>query len=104
MSSSTARARRPCHFFNHKMPLPIQLSQPDITQAEVDAVMDVLTLGVLTLGPKLEQFEKTVTPLSGRRQGVDASSGTAGLHCAMSAAGVEAGDEVITTPFSFVAS
>src|SRR3954451_5340241 len=86
------------------MPLPIPLSQPDITQAEIDSVMDVLTSGVLTRGPKLEQFEKIVAKLSGRRHAVGVSSGTAGLHCAMLAAGVEAGDEVITTPFSFVAS
>src|SRR4051794_30248981 len=86
------------------MPLPIPLSQPDITQAEIDAVADVLASGVLTRGPKLEQFEQIIAKLSGRRHAVGVSSGTAGLHCAMIAAGVGAGDEVITTPFSFVAS
>jgi perosamine synthetase len=86
------------------MPLPIPLSQPDITQAEIDSVTDVLHSGVLTRGPKLEQFEKIIVKLSGRRHAVGVSSGTAGLHCAMVAAGVGPGDEVITTPFSFVAS
>src|SRR3954462_15549327 len=86
------------------MPPPIPLSQPDITQDEIDAVVDVLHGSTLTLGPRLEQFERTIARLSGRRHAVGVSSGTAGLHCAMLAAGVEAGDEVITTPFSFVAS
>src|SRR5437762_5967369 len=86
------------------MQLPIPLSQPDITQAEVDAVLDVLNSGVLTRGPKLEEFENIIAKLSGRRHAIGVSSGTAGLHCAMIAAGVAPGDEVITTPFSFVAS
>src|ERR1700761_6645197 len=86
------------------MPLRIPLSQPDITQAEMDAVMDVLHSGVLSRGPKLEQFEKIVARLSDRRHAVAVSSGTAALHCALIAAGVGPGDEVITTPFSFVAS
>src|SRR4051812_1881307 len=100
----SARARRPCHEF---MPVHIPLSQPDITQAEVDAVLDVLQSGVLTRGPRVEQFEEIIARLSGRRHAVAVSSGTAGLHCAMIAAGVGQGgpgDEVITTPFSFVAS
>src|SRR5213078_1554031 len=83
---------------------PIPLSQPDITQAEIDAVNDVLYTHQLTRGPKLEEFEAAVAKISRRRHAVGVSSGTAGLHCAMIAAGVEAGDEVITTPFSFVAS
>src|SRR5262245_25683355 len=66
--------------------------------------MDVLNSGTLTRGPKLERFEEIIAKLSGRRHAVGVSSGTAGLHCALLAGGVEAGDEVITTPFSFVAS
>jgi perosamine synthetase len=81
------------------MHVHIPLSQPDITQAEIDAVMDVLNTGTLTRGPKLTQFEKIIAKLSGRRHAIGVSSGTAGLHCAMLAAGVGAGDEVITTPF-----
>lgn len=86
------------------MPAPIPLSQPDITQAEIDAVVDVLQSRALTNGPRLEEFENAVAKVSGRRHAVGVSSGTAGLHCAMIAAGVAPGDEVITTPFSFVAS
>jgi len=83
---------------------PIPLSKPDITQADIDAVVDVLHTGTLSIGPKVEQFERLCARVAGRRYGIGVSSGTAGLHCAMIAAGVGAGDEVVTTPFSFVAS
>ena len=86
------------------MPIPIPLSRPDITQTEIDAVMDVMHTTTLSMGPKIEEFEKTCAKLTGRRHGIGVSSGTAGLHCAMIAAGVGAEHEVITTPFSFVAS
>src|SRR5437763_13264394 len=86
------------------MSLPIPLSRPDITRKEIDAVVDVLHGTTLSIGPRLEQFEQLCAELAGRRYGVGVSSGTAGLHCAMIAAGVGEGHEVITTPFSFVAS
>jgi perosamine synthetase len=77
---------------------------PDITPREVDAVVDVLHTPALSGGPRLEQFEEACAFRAGRRHAVGVSSGTAGLHCALLAAGVKEGDEVITTPFSFVAS
>src|SRR5580692_2209999 len=86
------------------MPTPIPLSQPDITQREVDAVLDVLHTTTLSIGPRLEQFEQACAKLTDRRHGIGVSSGTAGLHCAMLAGGIGEGHEVITTPFSFVAS
>jgi len=82
----------------------IPLSHPDISQREIDAVMDVLHTPTLSIGPRVEAFEAACAKIAGRRHAVAVSSGTAGLHCAMIAAGIEAGDEVITTPFSFVAS
>jgi perosamine synthetase len=84
--------------------MPIPLSQPDITQREIDAVADVMRSGTLSIGPRLEEFEHHVAKISGRQYGIGVSSGTAGLHCAMIAANIGPGDEVITTPFSFVAS
>src|SRR5205823_4824211 len=78
--------------------------QPDITQLEIDAVLDVLHTPTLSIGPRLEAFEAACAKVAGRRHAVGVSSGTAGLHCALVAAGVGPGDEVITTPFSFVAS
>jgi perosamine synthetase len=86
------------------MPIPIPLSQPDITQREIDAVLDVLHTTTLSIGPRLEQFEQACAKLTDRRHGIGVSSGTAGLHCAMLAGGIGEGHEVITTPFSFVAS
>jgi perosamine synthetase len=86
------------------VPAPIPLSQPDIIQTDIDAVVDVLHTPTLSIGPKIEEFEKAVAKVAGRRHAVGVSSGTAGLHCAMIAAGIKPGDEVITTPFSFVAS
>src|SRR5688572_23390074 len=86
------------------MPASIPLSRPDITQKEIDAVVDVLHTSTLSIGPRIEQFERLCAKVAGRRHAIGVSSGTAGLHCAMIAAGVESGDEVITTPFSFVAS
>ncbi len=86
------------------MATPIPLSLPDITQREIDAVVDVLQMPALSSGPQLEEFERHCARIAGRRFAAGVSSGTAGLHCALLAAGIGAGDEVLTTPFSFVAS
>src|SRR3954471_18601102 len=95
-----------CHVACKRMDMsaPIPLSQPDITHREIDAVVEVMQTPTLSIGPKVELFENRVARLCGRRHGIAVSSGTAGLHCAMLAAGIGPGDEVITTPFSFVAS
>jgi perosamine synthetase len=84
--------------------IPIPLSRPDITQREIDAVVDVLHTDTLSIGPKAVEFEQQCAKLAGRRHAIAVSSGTAGLHCAMLAANIKPGDEIITTPFSFVAS
>src|SRR5438045_7549948 len=83
---------------------PIPLSQPDITRTEIDAVLAVLHTSQLTMGARLEHFELACARLAGRRHGVGVSSGTGALHLALLAAGVGEGAEVVTTPFSFVAS
>jgi perosamine synthetase len=82
----------------------IPLSKPDITQREIDAVADVMRSDTLSIGPRLEEFEAHCARIAGRAHAVGVSSGTSGLHCAMIAAGIRPGDEVLTTPFSFVAS
>jgi perosamine synthetase len=82
----------------------IPLSQPDITAAEIEAVVEVLQTPTLSIGLKIEEFERSCAKIAGRRHGIGVSSGTAGLHVMMIAAGIGPGDEVITTPFSFVAS
>ncbi len=82
----------------------IPMSGPDITQVEIDAVMAVLRTPYLSIGPKIDEFEQACAALVGARFGIGVSSGTAGLHLAVIAAGVGPGDEVITSSFSFVAS
>ena len=82
----------------------IALSSPDITDLEVELVTGVLRSGRLAMGPMIEEFESLVAHRTGQRHAVAVSSGTAGLHLALSAMGVGPGDEVVTTPFSFVAS
>lgn len=82
----------------------IPLSKPDITDAEVAMVERVLRSGRLSIGPMAEAFEAAVAARAGRRHAVSCSSGTAGLHMCLLAMGIGPGDEVITTPFSFIAS
>lgn len=82
----------------------IPLSSPDITDAEIDAVVDVMRSGRLSIGPKQDLFEQLVASRCDRSHGVAISSGTAGLHILLKALGVGHGDEVLTTPFSFIAS
>jgi len=82
----------------------IPLSRPDITEHEERAVLEVLRSGRLSIGPKQEEFEQLVSSRAGCAHGVAVSSGTAGLFCVLRALGIGAGDEVITTPLSFVAS
>jgi perosamine synthetase len=67
-------------------------------------VLDVLRSGQLSLGPRLEEFEQAFATRIGAAHASAVSSGTAGLHLALRAVGVSDGDEVVTSPFSFVAS
>lgn len=82
----------------------IPLSRPDITQREIDLVTRTLRSGRLSIGPMQERFEQQVADQAGRNFGVAVSSGTAGLHLVLRALEIGPGDEVVTTPFSFVAS
>ncbi|MBN2560645.1 MAG: DegT/DnrJ/EryC1/StrS family aminotransferase [Phycisphaerae bacterium] len=82
----------------------IKLSGPDITQSEIDAVTEVLRSGWLSLGPRVPEFEEAVARFVGVKHGLAVSSGTAGLHLLVRAIGIQPGDEVIGTPFSFIAS
>ena len=82
----------------------IPLARPVLGEAEERAVLDVLRSGQLSLGPKLTEFERAFAARVGAPYASAVSSGTAGLHLALRAAGVGRGDEVVTSPFSFVAS
>jgi perosamine synthetase len=82
----------------------IPLSSPDITDLERKAVLDVMNSRYLSLGPKMPEFEKMIARYIGIKHAVAVSSGTSGLHLCVKALGISEGDEVITSPFSFVAS
>lgn len=82
----------------------IPLAKPDIMQREIDLVNEVLRTGVLSIGLKVEQFERDMCDYIGVKHAVAVNSGTSGLHLLVRALGIGNDDEVITTPFSFVAS
>ncbi|HTV05058.1 MAG TPA: DegT/DnrJ/EryC1/StrS family aminotransferase [Acidobacteriaceae bacterium] len=82
----------------------IPLSAPDITDAEIDAVTQVLRTNRLSLGPKLSEFESAFAHFIGTSQGVAVSSGTAGLHLCIRALNIGPGDEVIVPSFTFIAA
>ena len=86
------------------MTFQIPMSSPDLTDAERQAVQSVLNTPNLSMGHWILDFEKSFCDLTGAKQAVGVSSGTAGLHLCVRAAGIGEGDLVITTPFSFVAS
>jgi len=82
----------------------VPLSSPDITEADIQAVLEVLRSPRLSIGPRIEAFEAAVARRAGRKYGIGVSSGTSGLHLCVKALGIGEGDEVVTTPFSFVAT
>ena len=82
----------------------IPMSSPDITDAERQAVADVLQTTNLSMGSRIVAFEATIQKYSGIKHAISVNSGTAGLHLCVRAADIGPGDLVITTPFSFVAS
>ncbi len=84
--------------------LPIPLARPVLGEPEERAVLEVLRSGQLSLGPKGPEFERAFAARVGARCASAVSSGTSGLHLALRAVGVSDGAEVITSPFSFVAS
>lgn len=75
-----------------------------IDDADIQAVVEVLKSDYLTCGPKIEELEKKLCAVTGAKYAVVCSNGTAALHMACQAAGIGAGDEVITTPITFAAS
>jgi dTDP-4-amino-4,6-dideoxygalactose transaminase len=80
------------------------MSSPDLADADRQAVLEVLNTPSLSMGPRILEFEQAFCDFSGRKHAMGVSSGTTGLHLCVRAAGIEPGDYVITTPFSFVAS
>ena len=82
----------------------VPLARPMVGEREEELVLEVLRSRRLSLGPCAPAFEEAFAARLGARHAAAVSSGTAGLHLAVRAAGLDAGDEVVTSPFSFVAS
>ena len=82
----------------------IRIAQPQLGDEEKEAVKEVLDSGILAQGPRVHAFEEAFARTTGAAHAVATNSGTAALHIALLAAGIQPGDEVITTPFTMVAS
>ena len=83
---------------------PIRLARPDVGEAELAAVADVVATGMLTMGPKVGELECALAGACGTLDAVVVSSGTAALHLAMIALGIGPGDEVIVPAYTFPAT
>jgi len=82
----------------------IPMSSPDITEAERQAVAEVLNTSSLSMGSRIDRFEQAFMDYTDSKHAIGVNSGTAGLHLCIRAADIRTNDLVITTPFSFVAS
>lgn len=82
----------------------IPISQPAMGEEEKNAVTRVLASGILAQGPCVAEFERAFAQMIGVKHAIATSNGTTALHTALLAHGIGAGDEVITTPFTFIAS
>ena len=82
----------------------IPIAKPVIGDEEIKAVNEVLKSGMIAQGPKVKELEKNFAEFIGSRHAVAVNSGTAALHCSLYAVGIRSGDEVVTTPFTFVAT
>jgi len=80
------------------------MSSPNLTDADRQAVIDVINTPILSMGKYTADFEKSFCNQTGAKHAIAVNSGTAGLHLCVRAAGIGTGDLVITTPFSFVSS
>jgi perosamine synthetase len=82
----------------------IPLSAPDISEADIEAVVSVLRTPRLSIGPKMMEFEESIAEFIGVPHAIAVSSGTAGLHLCLRALGIGEGDEVILPSFTFIAA
>ena len=82
----------------------VPMSSPDVNQSDLDAVISTLKTRYLSIGPKIQSFEKKFCDYTGAKHAIGVNSGTSGLHLCIRAVDLKTGDYVITTPFSFVSS
>ena len=82
----------------------ISIAKPLIESEEKQAVLEVLDSGILAQGPRVAAFEQAFAEMCGVKHAIATSSGTTALHIALLAHSIGEGDQVITTPFTFIAS
>ena len=82
----------------------INIAQPQLGMEEKQAVLEVIDSGMIAQGPRVKAFEQAFAEMCGVKHAIATTSGTTALHAALLAAGVGKGDEVITSPFTFIAS
>jgi len=82
----------------------VEFAKPDISEAEIRAVVETLRTGWLTIGPKTREFESKFAEFIGSKQAVAVNSCTGGLHISLAALGIGRGNEVITTPYTFAST
>jgi perosamine synthetase len=84
--------------------MKVPLSQPDITEAEIEAVVSVLRSSRLSIGPRQEEFEHRIAAYIGVPHAIAVSSGTTGLHLCMRALGIGKDNEIIVPSFTFISA
>ena len=84
--------------------IKVPIAKPIIGDEEIENVVEVLKSGMIAQGPKVAEFEEKFAEWVGAKYGIAVNSGTAALHVALLSCGIGEGDEVITTPFTFIAS
>ena len=84
--------------------IKVPIAKPIIGEEEIENVVEVLKSGMIAQGPRVEEFEKRFAEWVGAEYGIAVNSGTAALHVALLSCGIGEGDEVITSPFTFIAS
>lgn len=82
----------------------INIAKPQMGEEEKRAVLEVLDSGMIAQGPRVKAFEEAFAEMCGVKHAIATTSGTTALHVALLAAGIGQGDEVITSPFTFIAS
>ncbi len=82
----------------------VPLSRPDITGQEIEAVIDIMKSGILSIGPKVNEFEETIADYVGLKHAVAVNSGTSALHLIVRSLGLEQGQTMLTSSFTFVSS
>jgi dTDP-4-amino-4,6-dideoxygalactose transaminase len=82
----------------------IPIAKPQLDEAEIEAVTEVIRSGIIAEGPRVAEFEQKFADYTGAEYAVAVNSGTAALHAALLAHGIGKGDEVITSSFSFIAT